>query len=448
MAEDKATFGGRLSRYARVGAGMGGVALRVAGARVMGSAPDHGRHASELKAALGGLKGPLMKVAQIMSTIPDLVPPEYAEELAELQAHAPPMGWTFVRRRMKSELGADWESRFSAFERDAAHAASLGQVHRARDLTGAALACKLQYPDMQSAVEADLSQLRVAFSIYRRMDTAIDPTQMADEIGERLREELDYAREAAHMRLYSRMLETVSSVTVPDVVDDLSTPRLLTMTWLEGSPVLDVKGAPLEQRNALATALFQAWWLPFARYAVIHGDPHLGNYAVRPDGFGINLLDFGCVRIFPADFVNGVIDLYRGLLHDDRDLIVAAYERWGFRNLSNGLIEALTIWARFIYRPLLDDRVRTVADGISPAEYGRREAFEVHQALKIHGPVTPPKEFVFMDRAAIGLGAVFLHLGAELNFFRMFNEAIEHFDRDSVASAQKNALAAAGVPMD
>ncbi len=448
MAEDKATFGGRLTRYARVGAGMGGVALRVAGSRVMGQDPDHARHAADLKAALGGLKGPLMKVAQIMSTIPDLVPPEYASELAELQAHAPPMGWTFVRRRMKSELGGDWETRFSSFEREAAHAASLGQVHKARDTHGQALACKLQYPDMQSAVEADLSQLRIAFAIYRRMDTAIDPTQMADEIGERLREELDYAREAAHMRLYGRILADIPGITVPEVVDDLSTPRLLTMTWLDGAPVLTVKGAPLEQRNALATALFQAWWLPFARYAVIHGDPHLGNYAVRPDGYGINLLDFGCVRIFPAEFVRGVIDLYRGILHEDRDLIVSAYERWGFRNLSDGLIEALNIWARFIYRPLLDDRVRTIADGISPSEYGRREAFEVHQALKMHGPVMPPREFVFMDRAAIGLGAVFLHLGAELNFYRMFNEAIENFDAETVAAAQQNAMAAAGVPRD
>ncbi len=446
MAEDKATFGGRVSRYAKVGAGMGGVAMRVAGARVMGGTPDHARHAAELKAALGGLKGPLMKVAQILSTIPDLVPPEYAAELAELQAHAPPMGWNFVRRRMKAELGADWQSRFSAFEQDAAHAASLGQVHRASALDGTKLACKLQYPDMQSAVEADLSQLRVAFSIYRRMDTALDPSQMAVEIGDRLREELDYTREAAHMRLYGAMLADVSHVTVPRVVEDLSTARLLTMTWLEGTPVLNVKDAPLEQRNSLATALFKAWWLPFARYAVIHGDPHLGNYAVRPDGQGINLLDFGCVRVFPAEFVGGVIDLYRGILTNNRDLIVHAYERWGFQNLSNELIEALNIWARFIYRPLLDDRVRTVADGISPAEYGRREAFEVHQALKANGPVTPPREFVFMDRAAIGLGAVFLHLGAELNFYEMFNEAIDNFDAQTVATAQNEALAAAGVP--
>jgi len=201
-------------------------------------------------------------------------------------------------------------------------------------------------------------------------------------------------------------------------------------------------------RNALAKAMFTAWWFPFSRFGVIHGDPHLGNYTVfAKDGepAGINLLDYGCVRIFPPKFVRGVVDLYHGLLHGDDELIVNAYETWGFRKLSRDLIDTLNIWARFIYAPLLDDRVRSIADGVKPAEYGRREAFRVHQALKQKGPVKVPREFVFMDRAAIGLGAVFLHLRAELNFYRLFNEAIENFSIDRVAKRQAEALKAAGL---
>ena len=118
---------------------------------------------------------------------------------------------------------------------------------------------------------------------------------------------------------------------------------------------------------------------------------------------------------------------------------------WGFRRLSKELIDILNIWARFIYGPLLDDRVRTIADGVKPADYGRKEAFRVHRALKARGPVTVPREFVFMDRAAIGLGAVFLHLAAELNFYRLFNEAIENFEITTVAKRQSAALAAAGL---
>jgi predicted unusual protein kinase regulating ubiquinone biosynthesis (AarF/ABC1/UbiB family) len=443
---EKNRFSARAARYARVGANVGGVAARYAGRRLLGGAPNRAGEALALSSALGRLKGPLMKVAQLMATIPDLLPPEYATELQKLQSEAPPMGWAFVKRRMMAELGPGWEKKFASFEHQPAAAASLGQVHRARSLDGALLACKLQYPDMQSAVEADLQQLQWLLAIRRRLDAAIDTTEVGKEIGARVREELDYRREAKHVALYGAMLEGVDSVRVPRTWPALSTGRLLTLDWLEGSRMLTHKNDPLAARNALARAMFTAWWFPFSRFGVIHGDPHLGNYSVfERDGApaGINLLDYGCVRIFPPKFVRGVVDLYHGLLHGKDDLIVHAYETWGFRRLSRDLIDTLNIWARFIYAPLLDDRVRTIADGVAPGEYGRREAFRVHQALKQKGPVTVPREFVFMDRAAIGLGAVFLHLRAELNFYELFNEAIERFSIDRVAKRQSEALAAA-----
>src|SRR5438552_5994009 len=144
-------FTARAARYARVGANMGGIAARFAGARFLGLTLDRGRNAIELAAALGGLKGPIMKVAQLLATIPDALPAEYAAELTKLQSEAPPMGWAFVKRRMQAELGSGWEKKFESFEHHPAAAASLGQVHRAPALAGDELACKLQYPDMQSA---------------------------------------------------------------------------------------------------------------------------------------------------------------------------------------------------------------------------------------------------------------------------------------------------------
>src|SRR5262249_44678751 len=146
-------------------------------------------------------------------------------------------------------------------------------------------------------------------------------------------------------------------------------------------------------------------------------------------------------------FVGGVIDLYHGLLKKDRNLVVHAYETWGFRNLSNDLIEILNIWANFIYGPLLQDRVRPIAEGVAPGEYGRREAYRVHQGLKAKGPVKVPREFVFMDRAAVGLGAVFLHLAAEMNFYQVFNSVIEGFKLEETAARQNEAFAVSGVPL-
>src|SRR5207253_2662521 len=424
-------------------ANMSGVAARIAGARLFGLALDRGKNAIELAAALGGLKGPIMKVAQLMATIPDALPPEYAAELMKLQSEAPPMGWAFVKRRMGAELGAEWQKKFKSFEHHPAAAASLGQVHRAQALDGTALACKLQYPDMQSAVEADLQQLEWLFAIRRRMDPAIDTTEIAVEIGARMREELDYRREAKHVELYRSLLDGIHSIRVPRAWPELSTGRLLTLDWLEGRRLLEFTKADLASRNRLATAMFTAWWFPFSRFGVIHGDPHLGNYTVFAEHGapgGINLLDYGCIRIFPPRFVGGVVDLYHGLLHGDDTLVVRAYETWGFRRLTRELIDILNIWARFIYGPLLDDRVRTIADGVKPGEYGRRQAFQVHRALREKGPVMVPREFVFMDRAAIGLGSVFLHLRAELNFHRLFNEAIEQFSLPRLEQRQARVL--------
>jgi predicted unusual protein kinase regulating ubiquinone biosynthesis (AarF/ABC1/UbiB family) len=441
----------RLRRYGRVGANVGGVAARIAGRRLFGLDPERDKDAASLAAALGGLKGPIMKVAQLLATIPEALPAEYAAELGQLQSQAPPMGWPFVRRRMAAELGPDWEAKFGTFEHEATASASLGQVHKALSHDGRLLAAKLQYPDMQSAVEADLAQLAVLFSLHRRMRPAIETSEMMQEIAARLREELDYELEGRHMGLYGAIFAGDPLIRVPEIVPDLSTKRLLTMTWLSGGRLLDYTGRSLEERNRIAEAMFRAWWYPFSRYGVIHGDPHLGNYTVFEDGegkaAGINLLDYGCMRSFAPKFIQGVVDLYRGLLVGDRALVVHAYDTWGFGGLSNELIDILNIWAKFIYGPMLDDRVRTIADEVSSGMYGRREAFRVHQGLRDHGPVKVPREFVFMDRAAIGLGGVFLHLGAELNFHRLFEETIAGVDLADVAGRQREAFTVAGVPL-
>jgi predicted unusual protein kinase regulating ubiquinone biosynthesis (AarF/ABC1/UbiB family) len=436
---------GRIARVARVGGNLTAAAASIGTNRLFGG--DEAAGARALRDALGRTRGPLMKVAQMLATIPDALPPGWAEELATLQSNAPSMGWPFVRRRMRAELGQGWEDRFASFGREAAHAASLGQVHRATLPTGETVACKLQYPDMASAVEADIGQLRTMLGVFRAAEKAVDPSRMVDEIADRLREELDYDRERRHMDLYRALLAGEPQIRVPDVVAPLCTGRLLTMGWLEGTPVTQWLGAPLETRNAIATNLFKAWWVPMTGTGVIHGDPHLGNYTVHSEGAGLNLLDFGCVRLFPARFVGGVVQLYRALRAEDMDACVAAYETWGFPRLSRELVEVLNVWARFIYAPLLDDRVRSVADGISPGEYGRKEAFKVRDLLRSHGPVTIPREFVFMDRAAIGLGAAFLHLRAELNYHRLFEASLEGFTVERLAARQTAALTQAGLPL-
>ncbi|HEX9558216.1 MAG TPA: AarF/UbiB family protein [Reyranella sp.] len=445
MADDDESdsLGGRLGRYAKVGASVGGLAAKLVGQRYLGWTLDRDKHASELKAALGGLKGPLMKAAQLIATIPDALPPEYARELTQLQANAPAMGWAFVRRRMATELGSDWPSKFTKFDKEASFAASLGQVHHAILQDGTEVAVKLQYPDMASALQADLNQLKLVFAVGQRFDPAIRTDEIHAEITMRLREELDYRREAKHVALYRHILRDEANVHVPEVVPSHSTDRLLTMTWLSGEPLLNWKSHSQEDKDRLAIQMFRTWYVPFYSYGVIHGDPHLGNYTVRPDG-SVNLMDFGCVRIFPPRFVRGSIELYRALMTDDLARAVAAYEDWGFSGLTHDMIAVLNRWAAFLYGPLMDDRPRRLTEGMVEG-HGREMAQNVFGELRRMGGVRPPREFVFMDRAAIGLGAVFIHLRASINWHQLFESLIEGFDVEALAARQDAALKEAGL---
>lgn len=444
MDPEKNNVSRRVQRYTRVGTAAGGLAARLLGQRYLGLPSNSSKNATELKQVLGNLKGPLMKVAQLLATIPDGLPEDYINELRELQSQAPPMGWAFVKRRMTTELGSKWQALFDEFDPKAAAAASLGQVHRARSKEGRNLACKLQYPNMKSTVEADLKQLKVLFALYHRYDSAIDTSQIFIELATRLREELDYKREAVNISLYGHMLKDEPLVNVPKVFKTLTTQRLLTMSWLDGKSILKTVSMPQHMRNQIATNMFKAWYLPFYRYGVLHGDPHFGNYSICKDG-SVNLLDFGCIRIFPSTFVQGVIDLYRGVQNGDRDRMVHAFSTWGFEDLSAEMVDALSLWAKFIYGPLTDDRRRLI-DESGSGKFGSSVAMKVHKEIRRLGVVTPPREFVLLDRSAIGLGSVFLQLSAKLNWHRAFEELIEKFDSTEVETRQRSVLKHCRVP--
>ena len=437
--------GGRFKRYAKVTSAMGGLAARLAGEKYLGIKINREQHAADLRAALGGLKGPLMKVAQILATIPDALPKEYVNELSHLQADAPSMGWLFVKRRMKAELGENWLTQFKDFNKSASAAASLGQVHFAEDNQGQKLACKLQYPDMGSAVQADLKQLKLIFSLYEKYDSAISTQSIHEELSDRLKEELDYSHEIRNMNLYRHMLSNYNEITLPNPIESLSTNRLLTMTRIDGSKIMQfiAENSDIEIRNQVAMNMFKAWYVPFYKFGVIHGDPHLGNYSIRADG-GINLMDFGCIRIFRPDFVTGVIELYKALRDGNEEQAVNAYKRWGFENPSKELISVLNIWANFIYQPLLEDKVRLINPSAS-GQYGRETAEKVHEELKKIGGVKPPREFVLMDRAAVGLGSVFMHLKAEVNWYRIFNDLVGDFSEEELLKKQQSAIKKSGL---
>jgi predicted unusual protein kinase regulating ubiquinone biosynthesis (AarF/ABC1/UbiB family) len=344
---------------------------------------------------------------------------------------------------MQAELGPGWQEHFQTFDPQACAAASLGQVHKAVDHEGRLLAVKLQYPEMGAAVEADLKQLRFILKSFEMMNGSLDTENLQHEIGDRLREELDYLREACHMKLFQDILKVFPVVQVPEVIDSLTTPRLLTMSWLEGQKLLRFKDAPQEVRNDISRCLFQAWYYPLYQYGILHGDPHLGNYHWSAEG-KLNLLDFGCIRIFKPTLIQGVLDLYKSFKTGDEDLAICAYQTWGFTNLTPELVRVLNLWAKFLYEPLLDDRVRPLDDNYSSLK-GQKVAGAIFDELKRMGGVKPPREFVFMDRAAVGLGSVFMHLKAQLNWHQLFEDLTKDFSVPALEKRQQTILKKVGL---
>ncbi|MEA1938561.1 MAG: AarF/ABC1/UbiB kinase family protein, partial [Pseudomonadota bacterium] len=295
MTDPTGRMTGRFRRIARLSGALGGSAVKVAGQRWLGIDFDRSAHSRRLQTILGDLHGPAMKVAQLLAVVPEALPDEYTTAFAKLQTNAPPMGWSFVQRRMCAELGSGWAGRFAAFDREPFAAASLGQVHAATEHDGRLLACKLQYPDMGRMIDADLAQLKLALKLFDKAEGAVTTDAAFAEIAERLREELDYRREAALIRLYGLMLADVPDICVPEPVPDLSTDRLLTMTRLTGAGIETLKETPEDVRAAAARKIMTAWYGPFFSFGVLHGDPHPGNYTFGEDG-RLNLMDFGCVR--------------------------------------------------------------------------------------------------------------------------------------------------------
>ena len=269
-----------------------------------------------------------MKVAQLLATIPNALPPGICRaSWRSLQANAPPMGWPFVKRRMAGELGPDWERRFNELRArgGARRLARPGASRRRPRRTAARLQAAIsRHGRRRSRPICSSSRSCWRFTSATTAPSTTD--EIHAEIADRLREELDYEREAgAHAALSPACSPTSPRSHVPGAVGRaVDASRLLTMTWLEGAPLLDAAKATAGDAQRASPATCSApGTCRFYYYGVIHGDPHLGNYTVRPDRSASTCWISAASAIFRRDFVKGVIDLYRALDRDDEALAVA-----------------------------------------------------------------------------------------------------------------------------
>jgi predicted unusual protein kinase regulating ubiquinone biosynthesis (AarF/ABC1/UbiB family) len=323
---------GRLRRTAKVGGLLGGeVARTYAGkAANIGRSPEGRRDADgrrRLQAAshvvevLGQMKGPAMKVGQ-MASVWDMwgLPPDEQEQLqaklGELQAHAPQVAFKQMRNVIEQDLGDRIENVFAEFEPDAAAAASIGQVYRARLHDGRDVAVKVQYPHVAGTVHADLQNLGLVLRAAKRFAPGLDPAAVAGELRERISEELDYEHEAQAQRAFARQWRGHPLIVIPDVITSLCRARVLVTDWIDGLDFEQIKLAPQTTRDRVGEIVIRFFFGSLYRFGQFSGDPQPGNFLLAPDG-RVAFLDFGMTKQVPRPRVTSELRVLRaGLQHD------------------------------------------------------------------------------------------------------------------------------------
>jgi predicted unusual protein kinase regulating ubiquinone biosynthesis (AarF/ABC1/UbiB family) len=416
----------RMGRIMRFGMLTGELALSTAigAARQLGAGerPDLAKavltpgNAVLLARRLASLRGPAMKVGQILSLqADDLIPEEFRNALAMLRSQGYSMPDTQLRRVLGREYGKGWQQRFEHFDYEPVAAASIGQLHRARKHGGRELALKIQYPGVARSVDSDVDNLA---TLLRRLDflpTKFDVPALAAEAKRQLKLETDYESEARHLDRYRKFVADMPEVVVPRVDRSLTTRHVLAMDWIEGEPLeaLASEAVPAARRNAVARTLQELMFRELFEFRFVQTDPNMANYLYLPATQQVALLDLGSVGEYSADFVDGYRRACRGVVEDDEPAIRQAVCDLGYAHandpetMTRNAIEIVRLVCEpFAHRGVYDFGASKL---ISRArDMGLKAAFG-------HGLRSPPPETMFLHRKLLGTFMICARLHAHVN---------------------------------
>lgn len=420
----------RNSRLARLGARIG-IAHAGTSARKLFASAERKEQLSrerEMKSAqqvadeLGNMKGALMKLGQMASYLDDGLPEPLRLALAQLQSNAPPMSIDLVRQEIARELGRSVEELFVEFDDEPIAAASIGQVHRAilRTPTGErAVAVKVQYPGVADAIDADLRTADLLGTLLAFGFKSLNPEDMVAEIKDRLREELDYSKEAENQQLFADFYRDHPFVHVPEVLHEYSTSRILVTELVSGHSFAEVLTWPQEERDMAGEAIFRFVFRSLYRFRAFNGDPHPGNYIFHKNG-KVSFLDFGLIKHFTVE----EMEMFQGMVK----AAVLDHDMESYRRIIEdaGMLqkdapftteEAGDYFAHF-YEPVRESREMTWTTGYATSIV--RHTFDRTSAIAQYATV--PRSFVFIQRINLGLYALLGQLGAKGNFRRISEE--------------------------
>ncbi|QLC26608.1 AarF/ABC1/UbiB kinase family protein [Parasphingopyxis algicola] len=380
------------------------------------------RNFSKLTERLSHLRGAAMKLGQMISMdAGDMLPRELAEIMARLrdQAHHMPPGQ--LNRVLESEWGRDWRGQFAHFNATPLAAASIGQVHRATTKDGRALAIKVQYPGVRESIDADVDNVATLLRVSGLLPNELEIGPLLEAAKTQLRAEADYLHEGAQMRDYAALLDGDPDYLVPGLQTDLTTGRVLAMTFIEGVPIERAVGESQERRDALMEALIRLVLRELFEFGVMQTDPNFANYRYQPDSGKLVLLDFGATRPVAAETANGYRDLLAAGLSEDRDAVRAAAIAAGFINET----------AVVRHRVLVDEMIDIIVE-----EMNRRDAFDFGDrafvsVLRDQGMAVaedraswhiPPADTLFVQRKISGTALIAARLKARVDVRSMVSD--------------------------
>jgi predicted unusual protein kinase regulating ubiquinone biosynthesis (AarF/ABC1/UbiB family) len=428
---------GRVARTAKVGTVIGTQGARYAGTRAANVVRSKERATEQLdkrhlEAAermvdtLGTMKGAAMKIGQLASFIDtEFLPPEYRElyqeKLGALRTSAPPMAWDKVSGVLEEEWESPVEELFEDFSQEAAAAASIGQVHRATLPDGRQVAVKIQYPGVASALRADMQNAGLILRMAKALAPGLDAKAAAEELKERVLEELDYEYEAQNQRTFARAYRGHPFIYVPDVVSRLTTERVLVTEWVDGHGFDEVKARPREERDRFGEIVFRFCFGSIYHLQHFNADAHPGNYLLMDDG-KVAFIDFGMTKQLDKEQIELEIAALEAIFDDDPDRLVGALHDLGFlRNPKRVDAERMMEHVKAVGGWYMEDRELTidselVMGAIAAVTDPRSDFYDVMRRENL------PANELMGRRMESGVLAVLGQLNATRNWYRIGRE--------------------------
>lgn len=415
----------RLSRMLKLGRMATGIAATALnqGARQLsrGESPTaagvflHPANAERIATELAQMRGAVMKIGQLLSMeAGEILPRELTELLARLRDSAHSMPAVQLHQVLQSAWGERWRDSFQSFEDEPIAAASIGQVHQAVDLDGRRLAIKIQYPGVAESIDSDVANVGTLLKMFKLVPPGLDIDPLLQIARKQLHDETDYQLEASHLQQYRARLQGDDLFLVPEVIEQLSGPRIIVMTYLEGESIDRLVTAAPELRDRLAARMIDLCLREFLHWGVVQTDPNFANFLYDSKSGTIGLLDFGALRVSEPGRDRSLARLLRAALERDLAALVEAACEVGYIEASDP----------FSYRMAVADLIQTAAEpALTPGSYDFAGS-QLSQCLadkllylrKNHAfQRIPPADVIFLHRKLAGIFLLCARINARVD---------------------------------